>query len=211
MKTIVAVLGDYYHNGAAIEEALRRSLKAELESEAARLSVIPAERLTEALKDVPDTVVLYKEGRIDPAAAEPLEWMTGEVEVAIDRYVREGGTWIAWHSGLAGYRNESAYYRLLKGYFEYHPNEHQVVTYKALEGGSSLKGSYSAPDEHYFVACDTDHTNVFLRAESVDGESPAGWRHNYGTGTVICYTPGHTAASLMNETQLSWLRTIIAG
>ncbi|WP_274363601.1 ThuA domain-containing protein [Paenibacillus thermotolerans] len=209
MKTIVAVAGDYWHDGAAIEEALRAALKTELASESVKLSVIPAELLADALKDAPDAVVLYKEGKVNPTAPEPVEWMTEAVEEAIERYVSEGGKWVAWHSGLAGYRAESAYYKLLKGYFEYHPNEHQVVTYTALS--EALDGTYSAPDEHYFVACDTEHTNVFLRAESVDGESPAGWRHSHGAGTVVCYTPGHTSASLMDETQLGWLRAVIVG
>lgn len=211
MRTIVAVTGDFYHNGAAIEEAIRRSLQADLQSGSVKLDVVRFDQLSAALEGKPDAVVIFKEGRLDPTGTAAGEWMTASVEEAVERYVREGGVWIAWHSGLAGNDKESKYYQLLKGYFEYHPSVHQTVTYTAVPGMSSMEGSYSAVDEHYFVACDTDNTQVFLSAASVDGESPAGWQHAYGSGNVICYTPGHTNESMLHDTQLHWLRTILMG
>ncbi|WP_241158355.1 ThuA domain-containing protein [Cohnella candidum] len=52
-------------------------------------------------------------------------------------------------------------------------------------------------DEHYFVEYDSARTETFLRSESVDGSSVAGWRHTFGAGRVCCLTPAHRREGLL--------------
>lgn len=217
MKTILAVVGDYYHRADWAEEALRKAAES---IEGAALRFADAERLEAELAARPDAVVLFKEDRLNPQDPEPevRRWMTLPVQERIVRYVEQGGSWVAWHSGLASYDPAGPYVRMLRGYFRYHPQEHQIVRYIGVTGDKSGTGAASllAPaepfeilDEHYFVECDEANTNVFLRSVSVDGESVAGWAHVYGEGKVCCLTPAHRREGMIHDAVTDTLRRIL--
>lgn len=217
MKTILAIVGDYYHRADWAEEALR---KAAGPIEGAALRFADAERLEAELDARPDAVVLFKEDRLNPQEPEGAvrRWMTLPLQERIVRYVEEGGSWVAWHSGLASYDPAGPYVRMLRGYFRYHPEQHQMVRYMGVPDGAGKEGTASelAPaqpfeilDEHYFVACDEASTNVFLRSASVDGESVAGWAHRYGDGKVCCFTPAHRHEGMTHDAVADTLRRIL--
>jgi len=203
-QRIVAVLGDYYHRADWAEGALRRAL-APLPDVELRLADESA--LAEALEERPELVVLFKEDRVDPEAPAPRRWMDEALQRRIAAYVEDGGSWLAWHSGLASYDPEGAYVGMLRGCFLSHPAAHQWVRYV---GATPEETSYELYDEHYFVACDESRTDVFLRSSSVDGASIAGWAHAFGRGRVCCYTPAHTEAALAGEDVAAALRRRIA-
>jgi type 1 glutamine amidotransferase len=125
------------------------------------------------------------------------EWMDAQVSRQIERYVREGGSWLAWHSGLASYPEDGEYVRMLSGSFEFHPDQHQVTRYTP-SAGIGGGPSFAFLDEHYFVRCAEEEIEIFLRSESVDGTSIAGWRHNFGFGRVCCLSPTHRLEGLMD-------------
>jgi len=206
-KTVFALVGDYYHKAEWAEGALRHALKGIEEVE---LRFVEVEALEDALQgDVPvqpDMVVLFREDRVDPQSEEPRRWMHDGLQRQASDYVEAGGSWLAWHSGLASYVPEGAYVRMLRGYFLSHPAAHQPVRYEPTTPGEQ---SYELLDEHYFVYCDEANTNVFLRSSSVDGDSVAGWSHRFGRGYVACYTPAHNEAALASEDVAGALRGLL--
>ncbi|OMF38669.1 hypothetical protein BK133_00205 [Paenibacillus sp. FSL H8-0548] len=205
MKTIVALVGDFYHKEELAREALLKALAASHASEQLKVHfVADTESLVSALGESPDTVILFAEDRIAPTSQPDLKWMTPVIADQIVQYVENGGSWLAWHSGLASYPVDSSYIRMLRGYFLSHPSQHELVSYTSVN--AEQPQPFEIMDEHYFVHCDAERTEVFLRSSSVDGESIAGWRHPYGAGRVSCLTPAHLEEGLLNLNFLSLLK-----
>ncbi|WP_276355327.1 ThuA domain-containing protein [Cohnella caldifontis] len=206
MKRIFAVVGDFYHRPEDAGGALQQALLTWAGAGDVSLRFIEATRLIEALEEAPDAVVLFKEDRVAPQEDENARWMTDETGAAISRYVEGGGGWLAWHSGLAGYEPSGSYVAMTKGRFLHHPAENRPVRYVPEPGrGFADPAEFEVLDEHYFVECKTEETEVFLRSESVDGQSIAGWRHGYGSGRVCCLTPAHRREGLTDPAFLRLL------
>ncbi|MFC0470417.1 ThuA domain-containing protein [Halalkalibacter kiskunsagensis] len=208
MKQLLAVCGDHYHPSEPIKEALTKALAHSALKQKYAIRYIEPSELVDALNDKPDCVILSKENRLNPTDDIVTSWMTIEIETAIANYVNEGGSWLAWHSGLASYQPGSPFTNMLRGYFEYHPEKHQQVTYNRKGSEDAL--TFTILDEHYFVYCDVANTDVFLRSESIDGQSIAGWRHSYGNGRVSCYAPAHRREGLNHQMVISLLVENIA-
>ncbi|MOA10651.1 Trehalose utilization [compost metagenome] len=204
MKKIVALVGDYYHQEELARESLLKAAAAKIASGQLQIDFAkdPAEFLAK-LENGPDAAILFAEDRIDPVDHPDARWMTTDISDKIVQYVEGGGGWLAWHSGLASYPVDSGYVHMLRGYFLMHPDKHKPVRYTAE--GSKGADSFELLDEHYFVHCEEESTEVYLRSTSVDGQSIAGWRHSYGTGRVSCLTPAHRAEGLLDVHFLQWL------
>lgn len=203
---IVAVLGDFYHE----QDALKKSLESVLEKFEGReiaLDYVDRDALADYLTAEVDLVILGAENRLNPEDDHVKTWMTEEVSERIADYVSGGGAWLAWHAGMASYDDQPVYIDMLKGSFDYHPDDHQEVTYtlSANEVATLDKEQFSFLDEHYFVHCQTDETEVFMRSTSVDGEAEAGWYHQFGKGRVLCFVPAHNEEGLNDESVLSLL------
>ncbi|WP_058308502.1 ThuA domain-containing protein [Gracilibacillus massiliensis] len=198
-KKILAVLGDYYHRKDWAVHALESAIQSI--EETVVLEYRSVDQLVESLASNPDAVILFAENRINPEDEQVKTWMDEEAASVIAKYVENGGGWLAWHSGLASYDNVQAYTSMLHGQFKYHPPEHQQVTYRAKPNSVIIEEgtSFTILDEHYFVECDEEKTNVFLTTESVDGKSIGGWNHRFGKGDVICLIPAHLEEGLMDD------------
>ncbi|MFD0696625.1 ThuA domain-containing protein [Paenibacillus sp. GCM10027628] len=191
MYKIIAVLGDYYHRGDKIEETLLSAVMSGIgERNLKEVKIVGIAELIHSLEEKPDAVVVFKENRLDPEGDSQSLWMTEEIAGAIQRYVEGGGGWLAWHSGLASYPVNGGYVQMLRGYFLSHPEMHQKVDYEGTDSRFTIR------DEHYFVSCQEDQTEVYLRSSSIDGKSIAAWRHAYGEGRVCCFTPAHRPEGL---------------
>lgn len=209
-KTIVLIAGDEYHREDWLRESLAQSLAGSDETSGIRLSCGSVDDLESILQSRPDGIVLSKENRLNPKNAEVRTWMTPDREAAIADYVEAGGSWLAWHSGLASYVPQGNYVRILRGYFTHHPKQ-KAVTYR-LEPNNrfDLTGEFElVPDEHYFTECLETDTHVFLRAYSEDGESAAGWCHSFGKGRVCCFTPAHREEGLLDPSFLALLNRTV--
>lgn len=203
-KRVVAILGDFYHDKMLAKRSFELAVQ---QLNQVNFEYTTVSNIVEILKSKPDTVILFAENRLNPQDDQVHTWMDDQAAKAICNYVKDGGSWIAWHAGLASYERFDDYTELLRGYFEYHPIEHQVVTYYA-DNPSSLVDQMDKIeflDEHYFVCCDEENTNVFLRSKSVDGSSIAGWEHLYGKGHVICLTPAHREEGLLHPWMIKLL------
>ncbi|WHX49449.1 ThuA domain-containing protein [Paenibacillus woosongensis] len=195
-KRIFALLGDYYHDHDLILDSLKAAIAPM--GDHVELQDIGVDNLASALLEKPDLFVLNKENRLNPTDEQIRCWMTPELETQISDYVQQGGSWLAWHAGLASYPEEGPYGLMLKGMFKFHPRVNKPVKYQR-RGEPCFLGAptrFEVIDEHYFVECDQTNTHVFLEAESLDGVSVAGWAHNFGAGRVCCVTPTHRAEGL---------------
>jgi len=200
-KRVLAVLGDFYHKEELANQALDAAVQ---QLDQIKVEYGTVQNLVTSLQTKPDVVILFAENRLNPQEQVVNTWMDDAAAKAIHTYVSEGGGWIAWHSGLASYENIQEYTSLLRGYFKHHPEKHQIVTYY----GDSID-SFEILDEHYFVHCDVDNTNVFLKSESVDGSSIAGWEHPVGEGRVVCLAPAHREEGLLHPTLVKLLANSI--
>ncbi len=195
-KKLYAIVGDYYHEPTIIRDALQQSLGQP--GGHYDVEFIDEHDLTAALNDDPAGVIFFKEDRVNPETEDEFHWMKDDIQEEIDRYVRQGGGWLAWHSGMASFPTDGAYVSMLGGYFLRHPREHQVVIYAPREShelGSGM-ATFAFADEHYFMHHDTDAVDVFLTSSSVDGDSVAGWTKLHGNGKVCCLTPAHMLEGL---------------
>lgn len=208
-KKILSILGDYYHDHDLALEALKNAVEMLNQSGADTFELVDSgvEGLEKALSQKFDLVILGKENRVNPTDKIVENWMTPEIEVKILEYVRNGGSWMAWHSGLCSYEEAAGFISMLRGYFLHHPSENKNVRYipKENNSGISLNEAFEAVDEHYFVKCDTESNLVFLEAESADGECEAGWAHEFDAGRVCCLTPTHREEGLTNKLMLKTL------
>lgn len=210
MKIIYAIVGDYYHDEIPIQTALNLALESLIEGGQYQLAYISAKDLIGSLDNKPSAVILFKEDRINPNDADIQHWLTDEESIAISRYVEGGGGLLAWHSGLASYPPDSALIQMLRGYFEFHPSKHQLVSYKGtFPSDNSQEISFEIVDEHYFVRCDEENTSIFLKSYSVDGNSIGGWTHAFGQGRVVCLTPAHNKEGLLHEGMIELLRNSV--
>ncbi len=207
-KKILAVLGDFYHSHDLAWTAMQKTVAA-LENDSgieAELTDTSVEDLKTRLTKEVDLIVLYKENRINPKEENVACWMTPELEEQITRYVRDGGSIFAWHSGIVSYESNQRFNDMLRGYFLSHPSERQV-SYRAVESNTGIvpESSFTVMDEHYLVNVTPLPNSVFLAAESTEGKSAAGWAHQYGQGRVCCLTPTHRSEGMENEIMLDLL------
>lgn len=210
-KRIVAIVGDYYHREELIVESLKLTIRDHFEEDEVVIEFSTVDELAHSLRTSPDAVILSKENRVNPEAENVDTWMNPTIEKLICNYVRQGGGWISWHSGLASYTDSKDFLEMTRGYFIHHPEAHQLVSYRVVSNDILVDSSYdfSILDEHYFVECDEDKTSVFLRSESVDGTSIAGWNHTYGEGRVVCLTPAHLKEGLFHPGMTRMLAQLI--
>ncbi|MEK3881909.1 ThuA domain-containing protein [Paenibacillus sp. PL2-23] len=205
-----AYVGDFYHRGELARAALQGAFAEGLGAGSVQLRLADTpEQFVEGLAGRPDAAVLFAENRLDPENDAEKLWMNEQHAAAIVQYVEEGGGWLAWHSGLASYPPDGLYTALLKGYFVSHPAEHQLVRYEPAGSSRLALETMELLDEHYFVACRENETEVFLSSSSVDGSSVAGWRHRAGAGRVCCLTPAHRKEGLSDSRFLGLLRASI--
>jgi type 1 glutamine amidotransferase len=191
MKRIVALLGDHWHDFLTFKQGLEAAITTLSDHGDIEIKYIDYKNLKLELSYNPDAFIISKENRINPLEINIHTWLSDDIGDAITEYVNNGGGCLAWHSGMAQYPTESAYVKMLKGYFKYHPTDHKPVMYKIVPASTEGESNFRLLDEHYFVYCDESNTEVFLRSESVDGASIAGWSHPYGKGRVCCFTPAH--------------------
>ncbi|MDQ8735823.1 ThuA domain-containing protein [Paenibacillus sp. LHD-38] len=209
MKRLVALVGDFYHKKELASDSLHKALAEHIAASEIEVHLVSnPDQLIRELHNHPAAVVLFAEDRVAPIEQPDLKWMTPALSDQIVQYVENGGGWLAWHSGLASYPPDSSYTQMLRGYFLSHPEQNKQVSYAPADDGQQDR--FSFVDEHYFVRCDEENTEVFLRSFSEDGESIAGWRHPYGAGRVSCVTPAHREEGLLHSEFLSLLRREIS-
>jgi type 1 glutamine amidotransferase len=205
MVKIVALLGDYWHDGEDAKAGLEAAIKRLPNHKDIEVQYITHEEVSQVLEGKPDLFINAKMDQLNPSDEQIITWLTEELDRKLVRYVEEGGSVLAWHAGMAGYSSDSNYIQMLRGYFDYHPPGLQDVTYMFKKDEKSGDHTFSLSDEQYFVYCDEAKTEADLWSTGVDGDSIAGWKHSYGKGKICCYTPAHTREGILNENVSSLL------
>ncbi|MDQ2691636.1 MAG: ThuA domain-containing protein [Chloroflexota bacterium] len=135
-------------------------------------------------------VILTKSDNVSPT--DQAGWMTDEVQDAFLDYVSRGNGLLAIHSGTAEYADKPVLRALLGGVFRQHPEQCPVTVTPRLGHPLSVGSApFKVRDEHYFMALDDSHADVFVTTSSEYGEQPGGWRRAEGRGRVAVLTPGH--------------------
>ncbi|QIZ07176.1 ThuA domain-containing protein [Priestia megaterium] len=199
MVKIVALLGDYWHDRDDAKAGLEAAFSRLPYKEEIDLQYITYEEVSQVLDDKPDLFINAKMAQLNPLDEQVITWLTEDLDKKIVSYIKEGGSILAWHTGIAGYPSESNYIKMLRGYFVYHPPGLQHVTYLWKENEKGGEIAFSLSDEHYFVHCDAANTDVDLWSTSADGDAIAGWKHSYGKGKICCFTPAHTKEGMLNK------------
>lgn len=204
---VLAVVGDYYHDEKLFKDTLDKVTHSIEEVE---VMYTDRKNVIDKLNLQPSLVILAAENRLNPEDENVKSWMTTEDAEAIDTYVKKGGSWFAWHSGLAGYEELTEYVKLLGGYFTHHPDDHAQVRYTFKESSlyKEKQPSFEISDEHYFVQL-MGEVDVFLESSSKDGDSIAGWTKTVGKGKVAAYTPAHKEEGLSHPQVHKDLTSII--
>jgi hypothetical protein len=108
-KQIVAILGDYYHDENLSSQALEQIVAVLKEEVDVHLSFGSYQSIIEDLSKNPDVVILFKLYKLNPTAPKVETWMNEAIATKITDYVKNGGAWFAWHSGIASYQEVEAY------------------------------------------------------------------------------------------------------
>ncbi|MBM7572955.1 ThuA domain-containing protein [Aquibacillus albus] len=212
MVRIVALLGDYWHSEKEAKVGLEAAIDRLPNKEEVDLQYITYEEVGQALRGNPDVFINAKMDQINPRDEKVYTWLTDELDKQLVNYVKEGGSVLAWHGGMAAFDENSHYIKMLRGSFDYHPPGLQEVTYMLNENEKTGPNTFTMSDEQYFVHLDKENTEVDLWSTGVDGDSIAGWKHSFENGKVCCFTPAHTEEGMLNENvskllaeKISWL------
>lgn len=207
MIKIAALAGDYWHSGDDVKAGLYAAIK-RLTNLEVELQHITYDNVSQVLDDQLDLFINAKMNVLNPKDEHKKTWLTAEIDQKIVNYVHAGGSMLTLHAGMAGYTSQTNYTQLLRGSFTYHPPGLQAVTY--MHKGNA----FTLSDEHYFVHCDVENTEVYLRSKGEAGDSIAGWQHFFGKGKVCCFTPAHTKEGMLDENisslladKMNWLLT----
>ena len=203
-QQVAALVGDYYHKSGPVQETLQQTasgLGFQVE-----FFTDPALLPWDSLRSFRG-LVMVKENRLTPAESNAV-WATPKHEAAIAEFAEAGGAVIGLHNGLASFDIEGAYFKTVRGSFQYHPKEHPRFQVRAVTGSGAgpaehglLAGfsTFELTDEMYFVRVDSARTTRLLEVFHPDyGTSCAAWAHTVGSGRVFCFTPGHTVEVLNN-------------
>ncbi|WP_077622382.1 ThuA domain-containing protein [Sediminibacillus massiliensis] len=199
MIQVVALLGDYWHDGDDAKAGLEAAVSKLATSEEVDVQYITYKQVSKELDAKPELFINAKMDELNPRDEHVETWLTEELDRKITNYVEEGGSILAWHAGMASYSVESRYIQMLRGSFDYHPPGLQHVTYMREGNHLEGEGTFSLSDEQYFVHLDKGNTEVDLWSTGEEGDSVAGWKHHYGKGKVCCFTPAHTREGMLDD------------
>lgn len=184
IRTLV-ICGDPWHPAATIELGLKALNGAAFAFE---FLVNDAEWPAVRLNDFPLVVL----ARANLTSSEERPWLMPETQGVLADYVTQGGGLLVVHAGTARYENLPALNALIGGAFVRHPAPCNV-TMEPLSSHPVVDGvaSFTARDEHYFMAMNDSPADLFLQSRSLHGVQPAGWARASGRGRVCVLTPGH--------------------
>jgi type 1 glutamine amidotransferase len=119
-------------------------------------------------------------------------WLTLDSQSAFPDFVQRGNGLVVVHAGTSRYEKLPAMHELIGGAFVRHPDQCAVtVLPKCSHPITTGVAPFTLSDEHYFMAMNDAHADVFLHSRSEHGVQPAGWARTHGEGRVCVLTPGH--------------------
>lgn len=208
---ILITCDDYWHPGEVIERGLRF-----LEEDGHTLDFVRDARdiLTPEMLEEYPLFINAKMNQIgsanqnlwfDPEAAEVLE-------KDLERYIRNGGGFLALHAGNSFFLDQSeAYCRLLGCAFIRHPPRCRItVSPAARHPITEGIPEFSIRDEHYEVRLLAEDAEIILESRSeTGGVQVAGYVRELGGGRICSLMPGHILSVFQNEAYRQVIRQAV--
>ncbi|MBE6935310.1 MAG: ThuA domain-containing protein [Ruminococcaceae bacterium] len=207
MKKFYFLTADYYHP----DTVLRPGLEAAFGTENCVYVNDPAEIPWDTLSQDAAFLLIAKmddyssqlgHPRYEELFAPEADWMRPEWAAALERYVSEGGGFIALHSGTL-WHEDSDMARLTGGYFLRHPPQCNVRVVPTIEHPiTEGVEPFTANDEYYMCRVYGDHVKPLALAWSPEPQGEptvvAAWCREVAWGRVAVLTPGHTLDAILN-------------
>jgi len=199
----LAIAGDFYHKAEGLKNfilaASPQGLEWDFQPFPPQLDFSILEKDPEAY----DIVLLASENRVEPEKSNAL-WMSEEIALRLDKWVSQGGAFIALHTGMASYPEGGTYRKMIGGGFEFHPAPHpeyQIIPQVENKDHPILQGmdNFSIKDELYFVHREPEESTLLAISICTSyGSSSACWCREQGKGRVVALTPGHLPETQAN-------------
>jgi type 1 glutamine amidotransferase len=153
-------------------------------------------------------VLMTKSDNVSAADRDP--WITEAVQQAFVDYVRQGNGLLVIHSGAADLDRKPVIRGLLGGAFITHPPQ-CPVTVEPRPGHPLTVGSapFTLVDEHYYMALDDAHADLFMTTTSEHGTRAGGWTRTEGAGRVCVLSPGHNVPVWIHPSFQALLRNAL--
>jgi hypothetical protein len=147
-----------------------------------------------------------------PPSSIPATWVTEGLAMAVDRFVRAGGSLFSWHNNLSVSNYSGTYRAITGGAYDGHPPERpwRVEVVNADHPVTKGVDDFIVTDEQHFPIYDRPGGDLLLRGTNIDGltfDTPSGalkaatvsataWAHTHGEGRVVVSTVGHNLDAL---------------
>jgi type 1 glutamine amidotransferase len=226
-RSVLALIGDRYHNSDYIAVALRKMFEGQGVSvdytiDYTQLSrkLLANYQLFLCLRDGmiwpngylgPDAYAAYEqdlENKQDFSEAKSQNWLTEEQAGAIKEFVTAGNGVYSLHNNSHVSLSSPTYRDVMGGAYIGHPPLRPFKVHVVNSSHPITQGiaDFVVNDEQHYVNYDKDRKYILLEAENVDGltyqnlgtKSIAGWAYDYGRGRVVFTSPGHTIHALWN-------------
>ena len=149
-------------------------------------------------------LIIFRDGMEWPhGESESYEvWMQAHQEKAIEKFVRQGGSFMPLHNSGWAYPWKGLYRKVLGGYYQGHPPVEPFDVRVVDSDHPITKGvhDFEIVDEQHFLWFDYERVNLLLKSIGRDGrESAAGWAYKYKQGRVVYLANGHTLEILQHK------------
>lgn len=132
----------------------------------------------------------------------------GEVSLALQQYVKNGGNLLVLHNGISVQLQEPLA-KMIGARFLTHPAQEEIAFY--LKEHVLTKGcrNFQLVEEPYQFHMENDSKDVFMHYVYQGKEYPAAWQKRYGKGEIIYLMPGHTPEKFQNQEYTKLVRNCI--
>ena len=147
-----------------------------------------------------------------PPQSKASTWVTEGMAVAVDRFVRAGGSLLSWHNNLSVSNYSGTYRAITGGAYDGHPPE-RPWRVEVVNGDHPITqgvADFMVTDEQHFPIYDRPPGDLLLRGANIDGltfdtdsgalegatVSATAWAHTHGEGRVVVSTVGHNLDAL---------------
>jgi len=152
-------------------------------------------------------------------------WVTEGLGVAVDRFVRAGGSLFSWHNNLGVSNYSSTYRKITGGAYDGHPPERpwKVEVVNGEHPITQGMANFMVTDEQHFPIFERPPGDLLLRGANIDGlsfdtdsgaakgatVSATAWAHTHGEGRVVVSAIGHNLDALWKPAYLQFQKNAV--
>lgn len=211
MKTVLFLVGDYWHHAQTIWPLVAKLLPEE------SWNVIFTENPNDllAMGTAPDLIVSFKDPIENDQIPTPI-WCDKEwTDRLFDDVCEQGTGLMLIHAAVTDLESDHPIVKeMIQSVFTGHPDQ-CPLTFKGIKEHAILEGvsefTFPENDEHYMMSMlDDAQVEIIAHTQSENGIWPGMWVKEVGKGKVCCITPGHTTKNLVCGEYLKVLKNAVA-